>query len=489
VFRARILSLVRQTSVYSISWLSTGLASIVLLPVYTAYITPTEYGIIQMLDYTLNVFKLLVVVGMVSAVYRFMNEYEAEEDKRRVIATGMAYLGVVGTGAVAVLLLLGRPISAVVLGPEVDLLYIRLALAGFLFELWMLIPMAYFAARQQAKVYLLYALGRLLLNIILNLYFIIALGWGAAGMLSGNLVSGAVFALLMLGHCIRRNGLGVHRPTLMGMLRFGAPLVPASVAATVMHNVDRYILRAATGLHDVGLYSLGYRFPFMLSSLIMTSFNLAWSSHAIYEIAKDPDAREQYARIATYYMTLYVALQYTLAIFGDLVVRVMADEAYRDAADVVPVVCAAMCLFSFNQFVTVGAFIQKKTLLLPAGYVLGALVNVGLNLYAVPRYGYMGAAWVSVVTYFAFVTMNYWVCRTAYKIEFQFLRLAKLGATAVGLYLAYRAVPHHGVWLELGQQAAFVLAFPLALLALGYFERHELVVLRETLARGVRGGG
>ena len=487
MFLQRVLQMARQASVYSVAWLSQSIASILLLPIYTAHLTPTDYGIVQMLDYTVAFAQVAVLVGLVPAIYRFFNDTEDESERRLVVSTGLVYVAGAGLIATLVLLALQGPVTHLVLGEGVDPSYTRLALYGLFADLLLTVPMAYFAVRGRAGVYLRYALGRLVTTIGFSVWFIVGLDLGAKGMIGGALAGSAIFAVLMLVHTLRETGIAFDRERFRGMVAFGLPMVPATIGGWLMHNVDRYILRAVAGTDAVGIYTLGYKFPFMVSSLMTSSFNLVWSSRALYDIAKDPDANQQYARIATYYMVVFVFFEFALAVVSTSVVTLLVDEAYYDALMVVPVVCAGMCFFTFHQFVVVGAFLHKRTKLLPIGHLVAAAVNCLVNLWAIPRWGFMGAAWVSVLTYGCYSTVNYFVFRNIYRIDFQFSRLAHMLGVAVALYLLYQWVPHHGVWLELAQQVGFVLLFPLILLGTRFLHPEEVAAARGLIARRLGG--
>jgi O-antigen/teichoic acid export membrane protein len=482
----RLKTLLKHSSVYSLSWVASSAAGVLLLPVYTAYLTPADYGIVQILDYSANILKIAIVSGQVAAVYRFLGEAGSEAERRQVVGTGYLYVAVVGMLVLGAVVAVHPALSRAILGAEAPYTYIRLALGVLFADLLILVPTAYFAANQRPMVYLLYSLGKLALGIAANLYFIVGKGLGAEGMLLGNLVSSAVFALLMSAHLAALNGLPFGRELLGKMLRFGLPLVPGVVASSLTQSADRYFLRAFQGLDQVGIYSLGFKFPFLLFTLIGTSFKLAWSANMMYEVAKEPDAKWQFSRVATYYFAGFAFLMYCMAVLSTSIIGLLAADEYQEAARVIPVVCIAMALFSFHQFVSIGAYVTGRTGVLPAGYIAALLVCLGLNWVVVPRWGYMGAAWVTVATYVTFNAVNHALCRRFYRIEFEGVRMLKVTAAAVGLFLIYRALPHHGPWVELAQQALFVPLFPAALLALGFFERGEMDRIKAVVARRAR---
>ncbi len=475
----RIKTLFKESSLYSLSWLAGGFSGIALLPVYTRYIDPTGYGTIQMVEYVTNVLKIALLSGQIPAIYRFWSEADDHKGRSQVIGTGFTYVATTGIVVCLLLLLFQQPISTLLLGPEVDLIYLQLG-TGILFaEALLMVPIAYFAASQQPYWYVGYSLSRLAFSIAVNLYMLIGLELGAVGMLAGNLVSSALFVVLMSGHMIVKQGLSPTRALLGPMLRFGMPMVLAVVASALMQNSDRYFLRVYRGLDAVGIYSLGYKLPFFLCSTVMSAVSTAWGSHMIYTVAKDDDASRQIGQVATYYFTVILFLMFAMAVVSPTVLDLLADEQYADARRVAPIVCLGLVFYAFHSFVTSGAYILKRTVLLPIGYLAGLLVSVVLNWMVVPTYGYMGAAWVTSFTYFTFVTVNFVICQSIYPVHFEWSRLGKGAGLALALFGLYALTPALPGYWDLLRQTAIILLMPALLLMSGFLSPNERTLLRD----------
>src|SRR5262249_37007264 len=128
--------------------------------------------------------------------------------------------------------------------------------------------------------------GRLALNAGLNLTFLIGFHLGVFGVLLGNLIAGAVAAAALFGVFVKTRG----RPTVdaaMGwsMWHFAWPLIGAGLLATLMHQADRYILRAFVSLDDIGIYALAYQIGQGVNALVLTPFGSIWGV-LVFEIAK-----------------------------------------------------------------------------------------------------------------------------------------------------------------------------------------------------------
>jgi O-antigen/teichoic acid export membrane protein len=341
----------------------------------------------------------------------------------------------------------------------------------------------YLNIRKQSSFFLVASLIRLGLNIGANLYFIIVLRLGAKGMLYGEFVSTGIVGTVLLFYLIKQNDLSFRLHLLGRMLKFGLPFIPNMLSAVLVHRVDRYLLQKFTSLADVGIYGLGYKFPFMLNSLILDSFGRIWYASVMYDIAKQEHYRRTYAKITTYFVTVYVVCQYILAVMAPTVIKILAAPEYFEAWKVVQIVGLGLCCYAIYTFFVIGAYIKSKTWYLPISYLLSAFINIGLNWYFLPRYGYIAAAWNTVVTYSAFSLLNFLIFRKQYPIPFEFRRLGVLFGGAIGLVLLSNVLHLQQSLPECLKELIFSAILPGFLLFGKYLDQEEKVSLCEELQK------
>lgn len=463
----------RHSLIYSLGWFANSFASIALLPVYTRFLTRVDYGVLEMVDLIRGMLLIFIVSGFVPAMARFFHNSKDENEQKEVISTAIWFVLISSILWVSIGRLFQRPIGVFLLGNSEMSHYIDLGFIWLLLESLFSISTNYFNIIRRSKTFVLYSTAKLFVNIVLNLWFIVGLEMGAAGMLMGNIFALSIICPLVILDCFRHNGRRLNGRLMREMLLFGLPFIPALACASLMHSADRYLLRTYETLAVVGIYGIGYRFPFMLNSLMNTCFSRVWNSSVMYEVAKHPAAKFEYARITTYYITLFCLAQYSLAVLSPMVVRLLVAPAYHEAYLVTQILCLGMCFYSLHPFFAIGAYIKKKTRYLPYSYLLASLINIGLNILLIPLLGYSGAAWASVVTYFAFSLVGYLVFRRIYFIPFEFGRLSFLFAIGTFFGLINHFLTFDSIVAELIKEIGFLLAFPLALLLAPFLKAGE----------------
>ena len=397
-----------------------------MLPVYTRYLSKADYGILEILAHTNGVFRIILLAGFGAALGKF---YNFEKDlllKKRVISTGTTAIFILGLLGSTVCFLFNDILANIVLGSEEYTRYINLNIIILFFDMQFFAFTIYYIVEKKSYYFIALNLIKLIVAIIANLFCIIYLEMGAMGMLYGNLISLIVSSIPASYYSIRNNGLHFEISLFNDMLKFGLPTVTAALSAAVMHNADRFFIRYYCTLDDVGIYGLGYNFPWMLNTLLLQSFNLIWGAAVMYEISKEKDASYQFGRIATYFMIIFIFCQLGVSIFSTSILKILAAPKFFEAYSVIPIVALGVSFHALYTFFSAGAFIKEKTWLLNVAYFPAACINISLNIILLPRFGYMAAAWTTVLTYFSFSLLLYLACRRTIDISFEFRRLAYL---------------------------------------------------------------
>ena len=483
-----IKNIVRELSkhsfIYSLAWFASSFASLVLLPIYTRYLSKADYGILELLELIRDLLNIIIITGIGSAIGKFYNRREITDiEKKSVISTALWYVTISALAWIGLLLYFREYVSQIILGSFKYEYFIIIFGCSMFFEIVMLVGISYLQVEKKSFHFVGYILLRLSLNIFLNLMFIVRYDLGALGMLYGNLITSGVVAVVLTSWCIIQVGLACQFSLLNDMIKFGLPYVPALLFATLMHSADRYIIRQYSSLEDVGLYSLGYKFPFMLNALLLQSFGRIWGASTVYEIAKEEKSREIYSKIATYFITIFIFMQYSLSVLSPSVMTIMVAPKFYEAYRIIPIISLALVFYAMHNFFIIGALIKKKTLFLPFSYGGACIVNIILNLVLVPIYGYKAAAWVSVLTYFTFSAVAYLIFRNIYYIEFEFKRLFGLFILAILMALTCQYIILKSEIYEFGKEMLFIFLMARFLLLGPYFDKGEKKSINENILK------
>jgi O-antigen/teichoic acid export membrane protein len=297
-----------------------------------------------------------------------------------------------------------------------------------------IIPMAYIRVQQRPWLYISLSLARVVLQLSLNIYFIVIQDMKVEGVVYSAVISTFILGAISLVYLYRHVGFATDRVLMKGMLNFSFPLVLASIASFYSAYGDRYFLRIYDDLSDVGIYSLAYKFGFLLVALVWDPFTKTWDVRR-YEIFENPDTEETYN---DNFMVMIGALIFGalgIAIFLDEILMIMSSPEYWPAAKVAPIIVLAYVFQQAGSFNCFPIFAKGNTKDIAKGHwICAAVITVGY-LTLIPKFGMYGAAWSTLIGFLAYFTWIIYKGRPLLDMELSWNKAALLLAFATLLYL------------------------------------------------------
>jgi O-antigen/teichoic acid export membrane protein len=466
---------------YTAASILSKVIAVALLPLYTRYLSPEDYGAAEILFAAVVTASIIIRFGLLEAILRFY--YLDDEDPARVVKSTFAGLFWLSTLGALVALPFAAPLSELLLDPSelpagvsgAEL--VRIAIGG----LWVLtmweFMLTLFRLDERARAFFVTTILNVLAAIALTVVLVVGLDEGARGLLLGSYASGAAFVVVLIALQWRRLSLWPEPALLRRLWRFGLPTMPAEVSLYALNFVDRLIIVRSLGLKEAGLYSLGVKFAQAVNVLVR-GFQLAWPPLA-YSIRDDGEARRFYATVVTLFVAGCAFVVAGMWLFSRWIVRALAAPRFFDSYEVIGLVATAVTLYAlYLVLVVILGRTGRTEFNLPAA--IGALVaNVALNLALVPPLGIAGAGLALVASYLVVLGLMYGFTQRLFPVPYEWGRLLRVVLTvAVLVGLAELLVPTDGA-LGLLLRAALFAAYPLVLWLSGFFSDEE----REWLAR------
>jgi O-antigen/teichoic acid export membrane protein len=468
----RLRQLVGQSAVYGLGGLISRILAVLLLPLYTAYLDPSDLGAVGVVTALNAVLVTILRGGISSAFFRFWFDSPEPERRRTVLRTSFWYTMAAATLGLAVGWAFAPQIAnALSLGGD-DWL-VRAAFVGLWAQMNYEQLTAVFRVEQRAWGFLAASLANVAITIGATVVFVVFLDKGAIGVIIGNFTGTLAVYLALLAYRREQLGLELDRGLLSAMQRFGWPLVPSALALIVINFSDRLFIAHLASLAEVGRYELGVRIASAMV-LLLSAFRMAWPGFA-YSIEDENEAKRTYAFVLTYLVALSSWVALTLGLLAPWLVQVLAprNEAFWPGERVVAPLSFAAALFAGFIVVSIGIGRARRTGFNWVVTGTAAAVNIALNVALVPRYGMEGAAAAAVVGFavlFVFMAAH---AQRIYPVPYQWRRvLTALGAGAA------LAVLGKAVDVPLAGAIALALVYPLVLLPLGFYLPAERARLR-----------
>jgi O-antigen/teichoic acid export membrane protein len=471
---SRILELLRHSAVYGLGSIVARIVGVLLLPLYTRYLSPSDYGLIETLVALSAVLTALVAQGMKSAFFRFYFDSAEPERRLLVIRTAFWYVLAASTSVTALGIVLAPQISWLLFGTHS---HGTLVIAAFI-GLWSALNYeqltSLFRVGQRSSAYVVATLANVAITIGATAMLVVVFDKGPIGVLVGNFTGTLIVYAALLLYSRHALGLQFDRKLYRAMNRFGLPLVPSAVALWLTNFSDRFFLIKLTDAHEVGLYSIGVRVASALV-LLLTAFRLAWPAFA-YSIDDDREAGRTYSFVLTYvvYVCCWIAL--ALGLLAPWIVKLITTKPFYPAQNVVAPLAFGVAAFGAYVVVQIGTGRSRQTRSNWLVTGAAAVLNVALNFALIPPYGRMGAATATVAAYTLLFIGMAWRAQRVFPVAYQWRRVATLGLASVGLTVVGKVLD-----VPLGVALALTAAFPLVLLLLGFYLPVERRRLRRLL--------
>jgi len=454
----------------------------VLIPVYTHYLTTSDYGILQLVAITIEVVGIVVSLGIADAIYRFYYDTDDPEEKKKVISTACIGVFLIATPLIAVLSFFSWQTAGWVLETSNQGIYLFLALANLWFNSMGDLLNTFLRVQERSRSYLVVSVVRTAFNFSAIIVLVVFLKKGLLGIFLGNLLTSLLLAVFVVPYLLSQVGFGFSSSIAKKMLRYSLPIIPANLASFIVNASDRYFIRGYLSIADVGLYTLGYRLGNIIHYLVRVPFMQIWAPRrfALYSEGAPP---EMFAKIATYFIGLMIFFGLTVSVFVHDLIKIIAAPEYWSAAIYTPAIATCYILYSLDNHVALGISIVKKTEYWTYVNFAMAAINLSLNFIFISRYGIWGAVASTFLSITFKIVSLHLIARKLFYIPFEWFRMLGFFLVAIVIYLISIIEKPDSLYLAFIQDALLVIIYPLTLWLVGLIKNHEKTAIIDVIGK------
>ena len=436
----------KETLVYGTSTVLARLLNFCLVPFYTYYLVPGQYGIIATLFAVIALLNVIFLFGLDQSYLRFASE---QKDKHKVFLHCFYGVAVNGLFLAALMWLFAQPLARLIgIGEEYAHL-VRLCVWVLYLDVLNMIPFTKLRLERRAWYFAGVRTASIVVNVLGNVVFIAVLQKGIASILWAN-IFGSLASLILLAPVVYselKQGpfLTVDKPLRAQLVRFAWPFVPAGLASILVSVIDKPILIHLVGTEQVGIYQANFKIGVFMM-LLVSMFDQAWRPFFLAH-AKDEDAKDIFSRVLSYFCALGTWFWLGLSLLMPEIIKSnlfgsfhLISPAYWDGLNIIPLVLTGYFFYGMYINFMVGPVITKRTRVLMWITLLGAAVSITTNLTLVPHIGITGAGWAVALSYAAMAAALFTFTQKVYPKRYEYKKLAAIAlccvAVAAGVYCA-----------------------------------------------------
>ena len=432
---ASIKRLGKETLIYGTSTVLARLLNFCLVPFYTYYLLPGDYGIIATTFAVIALLNVIFLFGMDQSYLRFASEAENKTDVFQHCFYGVFFNGLV---LAALLWLLAKPFAAFIgIGAQYGYL-IHLTVAILLLDVLNMIPFTKLRLERRPWYFAGVRTCSIVVNVLCNILFIAYFKKGIASILWANIFA-SLASLLLLSPVVCKELLA-KRPQFNAalskdMIRFAWPFVPSGLASLFVSVIDKPILVHLVGVDQVGIYQANFKIGVFMM-LIVSMFDQAWRPFFLAH-AKESDAPQTFARVFTCFFAIgswfLLGLSFLMPpiiqsnLFGNFH---LISPAYWAGMNIIPLVLTGYFFYGMYVNFMIGPVLTKKTRVLLWITLLGAAVSISTNLTLVPHLGILGEGWAVALSYGAMALSLWRFTQKNYPIPYEYKKICTLALVA-----------------------------------------------------------
>lgn len=382
-----------------------GLA-VISTPIFTRIMSKSEYGQFSNITSWESILTVLVTLDLISSIARA--KYDFDERMEQYLSSVLACSNIV-TLACYLCVELNQSFFVELFG--MDMFYIRILFVHLLFMPAFNFLQIKHRVYQKYKLCVAASMGSAVIRTAVSVALVVLMDNKLLGRTVGYFIP---ITVLNVGFWVyvMLKGRKVSWECIKYACKISIPLIPHDLAGMLLGSVDKIMITSYCGSEENALYSVAYTIS-MLAYVIQNSMNQAWSPWLFDNLnTKNEEAIRKNSAI---YMGVYVVIILGVLLFSPEVIFILGGKAYYSAKYAMPpIILGCVYQFFYTFYVNIEIF-QKKTFTISIGTVSAALLNVVLNRLMIPRFGYLAAAYTTMIGYLALLGFHYWIVRRTAK--------------------------------------------------------------------------
>ncbi len=435
-----------QTAVYGISTILARVLNFLLTPLYVLVYPAKIYGIFTYMYSWASMVNAVLAFGMETTFFRYLNKHEDRKNK----VYNNAFIAIVALCVVFLTFtVLFLDDIAFLLQDDSGVIradyrhYVKYFIYILIADALAVIPFAKIRAEGKPYRYAKIKFINIGIFVSLNIFFIVIIpliiknhlpgesfliGWYKEQWIGYVFISNlfaSVFTLLMLLPELLSLSLDCDKDILKDMFLYSFPVLVANISFIINENIDKlflkHLLPPQIADTELGIYGACCKIAIFLS-IFVQAFRLG-AEPFFFNHSKNKDSVLTYAKIMNYFVIgvclIFVALVVNIEILKFFIKGSDAQQlVYWSGLKVVPILLFGYVSLGIYMNLSIWYKLSDQTRYGLYISVIGALITVGLNIIFIPKYGYMAAAWVSLITYTAMMVMSYVLGQKNYPIPY-----------------------------------------------------------------------
>jgi O-antigen/teichoic acid export membrane protein len=382
-------SFFRNSLWYTIGTMITPLIGFIMLPIFTNYLTPAEYGIMTTVQTLVGMLQVFLLLSLHGAVTRFYFDFISnKEEQKKYLGSIFMFVIIFSTVIAIFLLIFSQQVGSLLFSsiPIYPYFYYLIFLSWI--SAILSLPLALLRAQERAIFFVIINLVKAILIMALSIYFIIYRDLGAESALLSHFVVTLVVVVFLIVSSRQDLMFTLNFKYIKNSLLFSLPLIPHVASAWIIASSDRIILEKFVTLKEIGIYALAVQVSMILSLFYQSINNALMPRYTKLRKENNNLKAESLLKIFFYLVIVFGGISIPIAMLGT---NLLASEEYKSAIWLIPFLILGIIIKGLYYIPVTKLFYHKKTAAIAKSSTIAAFLNIAINMSLIPIIGIYGA--------------------------------------------------------------------------------------------------
>ncbi len=475
-----IKSTLKNSFIYSLGSISTKLAGLILIPLYTNYLSVPEYGILAIIEITTQLMIAIFALKINSALFRWYWDEDYKNKQKTIFFTCLIFSIIISLVFIIGLSKFSSYFSLLLFNSENYSYLIELMFLSAGLQIISQIPLTLMRLQEKSILYSTSNLIRLSFTLFFTIYFIVYLNKKVEAIYEAQIIGQVIYFIIMIKYILKNIDVKFELKILREMLVFSFPLIFVEISSVLFNITSRFCLKFMATLSDVGTFSLGFKIAnsinvFIIGSAMMAVFPV------VFKKMNDPDNKRFYSKLMTYFSFVTMIFILTFSMFSKEIIKILTENRdYWTAHEVIPIISLTIFFGMLKTLSLIGLHITKKTKIIAIITTLMMILNIGLNLILIFFWKSIGAATATLISQVVFFIYIYKSAQKRYYIPYEILKIQKIIMIGVILYLFSLFINDFSLFWRILLKSTLIIMFPISLYFIHFYEEIELLRLKQS---------
>jgi len=431
---SKLKEILQHSFVYGLTASLQNILGFILLPLLTIYYTTESFGVYSLILLISAFASAIFYLGASSALGRYYFDEDNEQYRKRIVSTTL-FITLFGALILVLLALaFSERLSIIVIGTPKFKIHFLLALISTAFSFLINAQTLIIRYQKKSLIFLIITILGVIINFSITYILLTKYNFDILAPIYGVLIANFIILLILFLYNRKLLTLNINSILYKKVLKFGIPLCLSGLTYYTLDWVDRLIIKDILNLSDVGIYSLGYRISSVINVLYITPFVLIWAPMRM-QNSKSENFNRLMTKVISYYSILGFFVILLLVLFGEeLVLLFFKNNNYSGAIKLLPILALAQLFYGYQNILDYGIYLSNKAYWYVIISIIGIVINVTLNYYFIPMFGYIAAAYITLITY---ILNTILICIISNKYYYNKLEYMKLLSPLVYIIIIY----------------------------------------------------